>query len=149
MASETPRYELSTSAKAWAAKRRQKVTPARLKELLSRQRERCALSGAPLLFDRKLGTPQKGGHGVHPLYPAVDHLECGNAERGYQIVCYALNDVKGHMPFACFEALKNTDAWKAFMQRWCLQAMNDPQNREALRELIFPNDSRKNGWAGK
>ena len=80
---------------------------------------------------------------MHPLYPAVDHRECGNPERGYDIVCYALNDVKGHMPFECFEALKRTMAWKAFMQRWRKQAQTDPQNREALRALIFPNDSRK------
>jgi hypothetical protein len=78
MASETPRYKLSAPAKAWASKSHQKVSPTRLKERLSEQREKCALSGTPLLFDKALGTLQKGGQGVHPLYPAVDHRECGN-----------------------------------------------------------------------
>jgi hypothetical protein len=142
MARETPRYELSPPAKAWASKGRQNLSPTRLKELLSKQREKCALSGARLLFDKALGMPQKAGHGVHPLYPAVDHRECGNPGRGYHIVCYALNDVKGHMPFDCFEALKRTKAWKAFMKRWRTHAETDPQNRKALRRLIFPNDGK-------
>jgi hypothetical protein len=47
------------------------------------------------------------------------------------------------MPFECFEALKRTKAWKAFMQRWRNQAQTDPQNRQALRALIFPNDRRR------
>ena len=73
---------------------------------------------------------------MHPLNPAVVHRESRNPERGYHIVCYALNDEKGHMPFECFEALKRTKAWKAFMQRWRNQAQTDPQNRQALRALI-------------
>src|SRR5579862_3857113 len=96
---------LSARAEQWASKRRQKLSPKKLRELLYRQKERCALSGAPFVFDKDLGTPRKGGLGVHPAYPAVDHLEPGNDTWGYQIVRYALNDVKGHMPFDCFEAL--------------------------------------------
>jgi hypothetical protein len=80
---------------------------------------------------------------VHPLYPAVDHLECGNAERGCQIVSYALNDVKGHLPFECFEDLKTTKSWITLMDRWRKQAEGNPNDREALRKLIFPNDNRK------
>ncbi len=144
MASKTLRPELSTEARKWAARRRrQGVSPTELAKLLSEQGEKCALSGVSLLFDRKLGTSKAGGQGVHPLYPAVDHRECRNAERGYQIVCYALNDVKGHMPFHCFEALKGTDAWKEFMGGWRSQAEKDPHDREAFKALIFPNDSRK------
>jgi hypothetical protein len=143
MASETLRSELSAPAKAWASKSRQKVSAGHLRERLSEQRERCALSEVPLRFDKALGTPKRGGHGVHPLYPAVDHRECRNLERGYDIVCYALNDVKGHMPFDCFEALKQTKEWKEFMQRWREQAAKDPDNVEALRALIFPNDRGK------
>ena len=96
-----------------------------------------------MVFDRFAGTPQKGGLGVHPLYPAVDHIECGTVKRGYQIVCYSLNDVKGHMPFDCFEALTNTGPWKELMQRWKSLAENDPNNREAFRKLIFPNANPK------
>jgi len=88
---------------------------------------------ALLLFDRKLGTPQKGGLGVHPLYPAVDHIQCGTKERGHQIVCYALNDVKDHVPFDCFEALKRTEPWKELMRQWSSLAENDPHHREASK----------------
>jgi len=130
---------LSAPARAWAARRRQGLSPTQLIDLLIRQEERCALSGAPLLFDKTQGTPQKDGLGVHPLYPAVDHIECGTGERGYQIVCYALNDVKGHLPFDCFEALARTEPWKDLMRRWSSQAASDPLNREAFRRLIFPN----------
>src|ERR1700694_4135578 len=139
MADEAPSYELSALAKEWASKGRQGLSPATLKNLLSKQGERCALSGARMLFDRKLGTPEKGGLGVHPLYPAVDHIECGNRERGHQIICYALNDVKGHMPFECLEALKHTEPWKELMLRWNTLAQNEPFNREAFRKLISPN----------
>lgn len=110
---------------------------------MRQQGERCALSGARLLFDRELGTPLKGGLGVHPLYPAVDHIECGNQERGCQIVCYALNDVKGHLPFDCFEALRATKPWEEFMRRWRLQAENNPYNREAFTSLVFPNGNKR------
>jgi len=80
---------------------------------------------------------------LHPLYRAVDHIECGNVERGCQVVCYALNDVKGHIPFECFEALKRTTEWKELMEQWREQAEKNPHDRQAFRGLIFPNDSRK------
>jgi len=140
---KSPMFELSTAAKAWASKRRQGRSRRELTELLCKQEERCALSGACLLFDRQLGTPQKGGLGVHPLYPAVDHVECRTGEHGYQIICYALNDVKGHIPFDCFEALKRTEPWQALMSRWKSLAEIDPANREAFRMLIFPNAKRE------
>ena len=138
----TPNLEmipLSAPARAWAARRRQGLSRTQLIHLLIDQEERCALSGAPLLFRQDAaGTPQKDGLGVHPLSPAVDHIECGTGERGYQIVCYALNDVKGHIPFDCFEALARTEPWMDLMRRWSSQAASDPLNREAFRKLIFP-----------
>ncbi len=60
----------------------------------------------------------KDGHGVHPLYPAVDHIECGNQSGSCQIVCYALNDVKGNLPHDCFEALRQAEAWSELMGKW-------------------------------
>lgn len=136
-------YQLSPLGRKWASKRRQNVSPTKLKEMLNQQGERCALSGAPLLFDKEEGTPHKGGKGVHPLYPAVDHIECDNVERGCQVVCFALNDVKGHLPFDCFEVLKRIAEWRDFMERWREQAEKNPHDRQAFRRLIFPNDSRK------
>ena len=41
------------------SKRRQNVSPSRLKGILSEQQERCAPSGVPLLFDRKLERRRK------------------------------------------------------------------------------------------
>lgn len=143
MASETLLYELSPSAKAWASKYRQGLSPKKLNELLVKQRGLCALSEVPLLFDREEGTPRKGGLGSHPLYPAVDHIECGTDRREHQIVCYALNDVKGHLPFDCFEALKRTEPWKKLMAQWKSQAQNDQHDREAFTNIIFPNGNRK------
>ena len=141
---KTPLCELSAPAQAWASKRRrQGLSPTQLKDLLSKQKELCALSKARLLFDREQGTPQKDGHGVHPLYPAVDHIESGSGERDHQIVCYALNDVKGHMPFDCFKAMQRTKPWKALMERWRSLAENDPCNREKFTKLIFPNGNRR------
>src|SRR5260370_9795460 len=78
-----------------------------------------------------------------PLYPAVDHIQCGTKERGHQIVCYALNDVKGHVPFDCFEALKRTEPWKELMRQWSSLAENDPHHREGFKRLIFPNGNRR------
>ncbi len=80
---------------------------------------------------------------MHPLYPAVDHIQCGTKERGHQIVCYALNDVKDHVPFDCFEALKRTEPWKELMRQWSSLAENDPHHREGFKRLIFPNGNRR------
>jgi hypothetical protein len=92
-----------------------------------------------MLFDVAEGTPETGGRGCHPLYPAVDHIDPGNPHGGHQIVCYALNDLKGHLPFDCFEALKLTEAWKKLMAQWREQAANNRTDREAFRRLLRPN----------
>jgi hypothetical protein len=139
MAKEPALFELSPAAEAWASKRRQGLSREEQRDLLRRQQERCALSGARLLFDKQEGTPESGGRGVHPLYPAVDHIDCGTRGRGHQIVCYALNDVKGHVPFECFEALRATQAWKELMRRWRALDEEGPRTREAFKRLIFPN----------
>lgn len=96
-----------------------------------------------MVFDPKKGTPVKGGEGCHPLYPAVDHIDPGNPAGGYQIVCYALNDLKGHLPYDCFKALQSTDAWKKLMKMWVDQAEHDNKDREAFRRLLRPNAAPK------
>jgi hypothetical protein len=135
-------------AEKWASRGRQGLSLTQLRDLLRKQNYRCNLSGAPLIFDKELGTPQKGGPGVHPLYPTVDHIECGTAKRDHQIVCYALNDVKGHLPYECFEALRSTAPWNKLMKRWCSLAESDPHNRDAFTELIFPNGNRRKRLEG-
>jgi hypothetical protein len=143
MAIQSPRYELSELEKEWASKGRQGLSPMELRGLLIKQRGRCALSHVPLDFDKKLRTPQAGGLGCHPLSPAVDHIQCGTPKGERQIVCYALNDVKGHLPLACFKALKRTKAWKQFMGEWKLQAKKDRNNREAFTEIVFPHGNQR------
>ena len=73
------------------------------------------------------------------MSPAVDHIDPGNRNGGFQIICYALNDLKGHMPTGCFNALTRTDEWKELMQMWKIQAEVDPHDREAFKRLLRPN----------
>lgn len=131
--------ELTEEHKKWASKKKQGASVVRLRELIIDQKGYCALSGVKMIFDKKKGTPVSGGKGCHPLYAAVDHKDPGNPEGGHQIVCYALNDLKGHLPFDCFEALRTTDAWKKLMEIWAKQAENDNKDREAFRRLLRPN----------
>jgi len=97
------------------------------------------MSDVEMIFDNIEGAPVKGGRGCHPLYPAVDHIDPGNPEGGHQIVCYALNDLKGHLPCECFEALSGTSAWLALMEQWRKQAHKDKTDREAFMQLLRPN----------
>lgn len=134
MASKSKGYQ-----DVWASKRRQGLQPSRVREILARNGGKCALSGVQMIFDKKEGTPRKGGPGCHPLYAALDHVDAGNPNGGFQIVCYALNDLKGHLPLECFRALTKTKAWKELMKRWADQARMDPGDREAFKRIIRPN----------
>lgn len=135
--------ELTPEQKKWSSKRRQDVSATCLRSILIEQKGKCALSGVDLLFDVAEGTPKAGGRGCHPLYPAVDHIDPGNPHGGHQIVCYALNDLKGHLPFDCFEALKVTAAWKSLMAKWREQSMKDRADRESFMRMLRPNAKQK------
>jgi hypothetical protein len=50
-----------------------------------------------------------------------------------------LNDLKGHLPPDCFQALSETSAWKSLMERWRVQALKDNFDREAFKRLLRPN----------
>jgi hypothetical protein len=101
-------------------------------ELIERQQGRCCLSGVQLLFDTASGTAVAGGEGVHPLYAAVDHRSPGCDDLGHQIVSYDLNDLKGHLPAACFKDLCATPSWRELMAKWRAQAEKGTENREAF-----------------
>jgi hypothetical protein len=133
------KMELTSDQEKWASKSRQKVSKSKLREILITQNGECALSHVKMIFDIKEGTPIKGGIGCHPLYPAVDHIDPGNAYGDVQIVCYALNDLKGHLPPSCFSALQETPAWKSLMYYWQEQAKSDPFDRQAFKKLLRPN----------
>jgi hypothetical protein len=143
----TEEMELTEDQRHWASRRKQGVAPSDLRDLLKRQEGRCALSGVRLEFDVAERTPVKGGRGCHPLSPAVDHIDPGNPRGGYQIICYALNDLKGHLPQDCFEALVRTEPWQALMAQWRDQADRDRSNRDTFMRLLRPNAEDRRGSA--
>jgi hypothetical protein len=89
-----------------------------------------------MIFDKAYENPNVNRRGCHPLYAAVDHVSPGNEEYGYQIVCYDLNDLKGHLPNKVFMELQNTSAWKDLMQQWKSQAENAPMDIVAFKALL-------------
>lgn len=103
-------------------------------DLIAKQRGLCALTGICLFFDARSGMSQKGGPGCHPLYAAADHIEPGNNSK-FQIICYDLNDMKGHMPKPLFDALTKTKEWRLFIKKWKLVADKN-SDREIFKELI-------------
>ena len=129
-------YQLSPSQIEWARKRKQDLSPAHLKELVLKQKGRCALSGARMIFGKEYGTPKINTAGCHPLYAAVDHISPSNQGYGHQLVCYDLNDLKGHLPNKLFTELQNTSAWKHLMQQWKSQAENNPMDIDAFKVLL-------------
>jgi len=131
-------YTPSQEQLEWAQRRHQKIGRERQRQLLVEQHGKCALSGATMLFDLGSRTPSLG-HGCHPLSPAIDHIDPGNPHSGVQIVCYALNDMKGHLPADCVKALTKTVTWQKLMKAWREQAQGDPSDREAFARLIRPN----------
>lgn len=146
-------FSLTEEQLVWIAKRRQRVAPTYLRELLIAQKGRCALSQAEMLFNLVERTPVRGARGCHPLSPAVDHVDPGNNSGRRQLVCYALNDLKGHLPVDCFDALQKTDPWIRLMEAWRAQAIRNPSDREAFKRLLRPNaairrpDKQANGHA--
>ena len=89
-----------------------------------------------MIFDKTFGTPKINGQGCHPLYAAVDHVSPGNTEHGHQLVCYDLNDLKGHLPKKVFSELQKTSAWKNLMQLWRSQSEKDPMDIAAFKTLL-------------
>ncbi|MBM2832523.1 MAG: hypothetical protein HW414_1575 [Dehalococcoidia bacterium] len=123
----------------WASRKRQGASAEELRKLLRTQKGRCAFSDVEMVFEKTEGTPIRSGRGCHPLYPAVDHKDPGNSEGGYRIICYALNDVKGHLSLDCFRALRRTKAWHTLMEQWRQQAAKNKTDRKAFSRLLRPN----------
>lgn len=133
-------FETTDDHKRWAAncKKRYGRTTDHYLQLVRVQEGRCAFSGVPLFFDSLNGTPVAGGQGCHPLYVALDHTAPGCDTQGHRIVCFALNDLKGHLPHDCFIALAETAAWQCLMLAWQHQASLDPADRKAFYALLRP-----------
>lgn len=128
-------YKLTREQSVWAKRRKQGLASEGLRRLIVKQKGRCALSCAKMVFDKKQGTPEKDGKGVHPLYAAVDHVSPGDSSE-FQLVCYALNDLKGHLPKDCFMALAKTKPWRRLMRKWKQQSERAANNRSAFRNLL-------------
>ena len=103
--------------------------------LLQQQAGKCALTKSKILFDAESGTPQKGENGCHPLYAAVDHINPGRNDLGFQILCYDINDLKGHLPPPLFNALTKTKEWKRFINEWKRLAESS-SDRRVFKKLI-------------
>lgn len=127
---------LTDAQKAWAKRRKQGLNPSDLHRLIIKQRGRCALSGALMIFDKVYGNPNINKKGCHPLYAAIDHVSPGNSEYGHQLVCYDLNDLKGHLPRKVFIELQETPAWKNLMHQWRSQSENNPMDIAAFKALL-------------
>ncbi|MGB7911665.1 MAG: hypothetical protein WCF59_05515 [Desulfobaccales bacterium] len=130
------KYELTPDQVNWARKRKHGLSPSRLKELIMSQSGQCALSGARMIFDREHGNPNINTKGCHPLYAAIDHISPTNDSFGHQIVCYDLNDLKGHLPFKIFKELQLTAAWRKFMNEWRLLSEKDPMDIDAFKKIL-------------
>jgi hypothetical protein len=128
-------YQFSDDQRRWASRRRYGRSTAYWLAMIARQRGQCAWSKAPLRFDTASGTARKGGQGVHPIYAAVDHCSPGCDDLGHEIVSYDLNDLRGHLPPSCFRDLRKTLSWRRLMKLWRQQAIHDPANRGAFRDI--------------
>ncbi len=131
-------FQITKNHERWAERahrRRRKKSVQFWTELIKKQDGKCALTRAPLFFDRRSGTPQKGRLGCHPLYAAVDHITPRREDLGFQILCYDINDLKGHLPPPLFNALTQTKEWKRFSRTWKKLA-GSFRDRRTLKKLI-------------
>jgi hypothetical protein len=131
-------FEINEHHRRWANNRKKSYgsTQQYYLKLIQTQDGRCAFSGARLLFESQYGTAIGGGQGCHPLYAALDHIAPGADTHGHCIVSYALNDVKGHLPHACFFALAETDAWKQLMSKWKDQSQRTESTHQDFYALL-------------
>lgn len=129
-------YELTLAQEQWASKRKHGLSPSKLKALIKKQKGQCALSGAEMIFDKEHGNPNVNSDGCHPLYAAVDHVSPSNDSYGFQLVCYDLNDLKGHLPYKIFKELQLTVAWGQLMDDWRSLAEKKRMDRKVLKELL-------------
>lgn len=129
--------QITPDQNRWCIKAQRKYGGTRdyYRSLIISQNGKCEFSGVLLRFDAESGTAVKDGRGCHALYAALDHTKPGSDAEGHSIVCYALNDIKGHLPHQCFVALRKTDAWENFMQKWREQAARDENDSRAFYDL--------------
>lgn len=127
-------YQLSKNQEEWL-----KNKPNRniLEEFIKTKKGKCALTDVELVFDKQEGTPKKG-KGCHALYASVDHIipNGDNSLENLQLVCYAINDLKGHMPNKLFSVIKNSDEWKEFKDGWQELAKSETSESKDFYKFI-------------
>lgn len=123
---ESKIFRIDETHEEWAARASKRYGGGKKKYLdfIVRQEGLCDFSGAKLIFDKRYCQLGKKEKGCHPLYAAIDHSAPGTTDQGFSVVCYALNDIKGHLPYDCFRALEGTRAWQEFMKAWKVEADN-------------------------
>jgi hypothetical protein len=131
-------FVLNAEQRRWARNRAKayRLKTSYVEGLIRQQRGCCAWSGVELIFDASSGTSVRGGVGPHPRFAALDHSSPGSDQAGHQIVCFDLNDAKGHLPFSCFEELRQCPSWHALMGKWFRQATVDPNDRFGFRSIL-------------
>lgn len=131
--------ELNSVQNGWCTRAQFKHRQTReyFRDMLRYQNCRCAFSDVKMLYSPEFGTAAEGGRGCHALYATVDHTIPGRDSDIHVVVCYALKDIKVHLPIDCFEALQKTLAWKNFMQRWRDQAKRDATDSIAFYRLRY------------
>ena len=115
-------------------------------DLIEKQGGKCNLTGVKLRFDKESGIARKKSnhclpghmydHLCHPLYASVDHIKPGCDEAGFQIICFDINDLKGHMPEPLMGALEKTPELKIFVKEWKNIAEKFPNDRRKFKKLI-------------
>lgn len=53
-----------------------------------------------------------------------------------QIVCYAINDMKGHLPEKLFNVIIKSDVWKKFANGWKDLSVNGKDEIEKFKDYI-------------
>jgi hypothetical protein len=129
-------YELTPAQAEWASKRKHGLSSSKLKDLIKKQKGRCALSGAEMIFEKEHGNPNINTRGCHPLYAAIGHISPSNDLYGYQLVCYDLNDLKGHLPHKIFKELQLMAAWVQLMNEWRSLAEKDRMDIDAFKNVL-------------
>jgi hypothetical protein len=129
-------YLLTRAQIAWADRQEHYIKdPSYLKEQIVKQKGRCAISGAPMMFARKYCDPKDTSR-CHPLYAEIDIIKQSTTHYDYQIVCSELKLIKDKIPALYFGENPYTPVWKELMCEWKSQAEDDPTNIAALKALV-------------
>ena len=89
-----------------------------------------------MIFEKEYGNPNINTRGCHPLYAAIDHISPNYVKYGHQLVCYDLNDLKGHLPYKIFKELQIMEAWRQLMNEWRSLAEKNPMDIEAFKKAL-------------